>query len=41
MATEWFIEYGEGGFCENCDINHEHPANNVVYAIPIEVPDEL
>lgn len=41
MATEWFIEYGEGGFCEHCTDDHTHPLNNIVYAIQVEVPDEL
>jgi hypothetical protein len=41
MATEWFIEYGIGGFCEHCAPEHDHPLNNIVYAKEVEVPDEV
>lgn len=35
MAT-WTI-YGEGGYCENCSADHDHPFNNILEEI--EIPD--
>lgn len=39
MAYEWFIEYGEGGYCADCTEDHPHPLNNIVRSIQIEVED--
>jgi len=25
----WTI-YGEGGYCENCSVDHDHPLNNII-----------
>jgi len=33
--TLWTI-YGEGGFCENCTADHDHPLNNIIEETIIE-----
>ena len=35
--TTWTI-YGEGGFCENCSPDHDHPFSNIIEET--ELPDE-
>lgn len=33
------IIYGEGGFCNYCDITHNHPLNNVVEEYEMNDPE--
>lgn len=37
MATN--IIYGEGGWCQNCSTEHDHPLNNILEIQ--EIPDEV
>jgi hypothetical protein len=36
------ITYGIGGYCENCDLSHDHPLNNLISIIEVEdaLPEE-
>jgi hypothetical protein len=34
------IIYGIGGFCENCQNNHDHPQNNIVEQYELPEPEQ-
>lgn len=34
------IVYGIGGFCENCQNNHDHPQNNIVEQYELPEPEQ-
>jgi hypothetical protein len=40
MAIDTVTVFGPGGFCENCNPEHEHPLGNIIEEYEIEIPEE-